>query len=756
MRRKSFAFAATLLCASAAHAQMATDSHRGEFSLGVSQTDSNTTSSKFLEYRDIPNGLFAPHFRFQGEKSALRYDIWGINVRQKDQAFKGFVENDTLRLEASYNQIPHSFGNEGKTLLENTSLGVWQMSDTLQRTFQTAIGAVPDANYNFLNALVTPSYAAANTVDLRLTRERGNVSLSFKPDPVDVKVTYFHERRVGSRSASGTAFGFSTVVELPEALHYLTQDFGADAALNRDWGSVRASAHYNWFENRAASFVWDNPFRATDAVDNPADGRMALPPENTAFTGSAGATIKFGKKSRLIADASFASWKQDQTPFIPYTANSAVVGINSNGTTFDPTVTSTLPAAQLAGKADVTSFNATFHSRPSALFFTVRYRYYDLANDTPQLSFPGYVSFDLSWKTTGRRSVPYGFTTNYLDAIVGYDFGNATVDVGYKGSSMDRTYRETEKTRQNGFVANLNYRGSGPVALRAGYEFAARDYDGVDMLLSEEASFITPGAPTNLLAIPNSPAYAATYSSMCGTGPLCNMRYDQAKKDTSRLFGFLDFSPGNGKTTVSLGYAYQDEDYKESKYGLTRAKFSTYNAEVNFDATDKATLYAFYSYEDIKNAQRGRQSGSTPSVNALDDWTSDTQDKVNSLGAGADFVLKPEKWWLKLVTRWQKVDGNNNIDAPPGGVPANNRASVGGVQDITAYDDTKIFAINGELKYQFAKAWSATLGGYFEDYQIRDANTQDLRNYAPSSFFLAYNDGDYKAAVGYIRVTYRW
>jgi len=102
------------------------------------------------------------------------------------------------------------------------------------------------------------------------------------------------------------------------------------------------------------------------------------------------------------------------------------------------------------------------------------------------------------------------------------------------------------------------------------------------------------------------------------------------------------------------------------------------------------------------------------------------------------------------------VDGNNDIGALPGGAPFNARTAVGGVLDIPLYDDTKLLTLSAELKYHLAKAWTVALGGFFEDYEIRDSNTAGLLNYVPGSFFLAYNDGDYKATVGYVRVTYRW
>jgi hypothetical protein len=43
-----------------------------------------------------------------------------------------------------------------------------------------------------------------------------------------------------------------------------------------------------------------------------------------------------------------------------------------------------------------------------------------------------------------------------------------------------------------------------------------------------------------------------------------------------------------------------------------------------------------------------------------------------------------------------------------------------------------------------------------EHYRIRDAQTQDVPNYVPGSFFLSADDGDYRGVVGYLRVTRTW
>jgi MtrB/PioB family decaheme-associated outer membrane protein len=753
------------------------DYNTGEVNLGAVQTDSDTLSSKFLEYRDIPNGITAPYFRFEGRKGDFKYDFRGQNVQQRDQRYGLFLEKDKLRLKGDYNQIPHRFGNNGRTLLEETSEGVWRMSDTLQRSFQTTLEATSprtQINYLFLNNLVSPSLASANRVDLRLQRERGNLAFSVKPnEDVDVRVTYFRERRVGDRAASGTAFGFGNVVELPETVYYLTQDVGADAQYAATWGVVRAGLRYNWFRNRVTTFAWDNPFRFTNSTDasaytapgagsigGPAFSVMALPPDSEAWTGSAGATFKLPSRTRLAVDAVLGRWTQNTTPFIAYTTNTSILGEDAAGGTFPGTDAGRLPAGRLDGDVNTTSLSASLSSRPAdKLSVTARFRSYELDNQTGRIAFPGYVRFDAVWEEIPRISVPYGYKNDRFDATVGYDFDPVTLEGGFRHTRFDRTFRETEQTRENAFSVAAVVRGGDWARLRASYERAERDYEGLEIELSEEASFQRPGAPANVLAIPppsENPAFAATYASLCGSGAVCNLRFDQAKKDSDRIGATLDLTPGDGKFGVNLGYVRTKDDYKETRYGLTEASFDSVSAQVDFTPTERASLWAFYNYEKMVNAQRGRQSGATVSANPLDDWTSDVADKADTFGVGGDFTLKPETWFLKVWGQYQKVDGLNDLFAAPGGAPAAARTAVGGVQDISLYDDTKLATVYGELKYQFAKAWALALGGFFEDYEIKDSNTKGLLNYVPGSFFLAAVDDDYQATAVFLRLTYNW
>jgi len=738
------------------------DYQHGEVELGALQRDASTISSKFLEYRDIPQGAVVPLIRFQGKKGDFRYDIWGRDITQRDQRLGLFADNGTFRLKGSYVGIPHSFGNGGNSLLRPTQENAYLLSDTLQQAFQTQLeaGLPGGVSYDSLLALVSPSLEAApSNIDLKLNRDRSSLAFSVSPKeaPYDIGITYQHERRSGTRAANGTSFGFSNVVETPEPLRYITQDLGVNLSFTGTWGVARASLHLNDFKNAFNTFTWDNPFRYYDStsgsaytapsnntIDGATQGLMALAPDNKAYTGSVGATLKLGDRTRLTADLAIGSWKQDETPLIPYTSNTAI--LTPEG---EEAATAPLPVSTLGGKIDTMSLNGLFTTRlTDDLTLTARFRRYDNDNKTPRVRFEeGYVRFDAVWEEFPRITVPYGFTNNLFDAKAVYNLGDVSLEAGYKYSKRDRTYRETENTTEKGFRFAADFRANEWVLVRGLFEKTRRDYDSYTTLS------LSCGAPAD-------PSCEDT--SFIEPEPVSNQttlrRSDLAQRDVKRFGGTIQLSPGD-KVGVFVSYMKNKEDYdqdpvpfelepgSESPLGLRNSDYATFNVEGDFTPSDRASFYAFYTREDIDQFLAGRQSGASLSFDPADGWTSAVADKVDSFGAGADFVLQPEKWDLNVFARWQKADGNNAFTAG---------ANRGTPEDIPLYDDTKLLHVRGQLQYHISPSWAAIAGAFYEDYKIEDAQTIGTLNYMPGSFFLATNNGDYDAWVAWLTLKYNW
>ena len=760
------------------------DFKQGEMTFGVLQKDFDTNSSKFLEYRDIPQGPVASYLNFVGKKGDLTYRVWGYDVTQKDQRLSARIGNGTVRFDASYLGIPHNFGNGGKSILSPTTDADWRLSGALQSYHQNAIAATPGAGvtYAYLSSLVAPSLAAAPAnIDLKLLRGRTTLGFTLRPKDsnLDIGVSYFHERRSGTRAANGTSFGFGNVVETPEPVRYVTQDFAVNASFKGKWGVARAAIRFNDFRNAFDKFTWDNPFRSTDGTDASAYqspgsaskngavfGVMALMPDNKAVTESVGTTLKFGTKTRLTADLAFGQWKQNEDPFIPWTTNTA---IRTPGGAL--ATTAALPAAKLDGKINTTSLSAFFTTKlTDELGLHARYRRYDHNNKTPRYELrEGYVRFDAVWEDIPRITVPYGYTNDILDAYATYGKGVFGVEAGWKHNKMKRTFRESEDTTENVFRVAADVRGDW-VTFRGIGEFGSRDYSGYDAVRAEEESFLPEPGVVSL------PANQTVLR-----------RPDQAKRDLTRVGGTVEVSPGSGKVTASASYFHTKFKYDQgvvpcedveafpgqsrfcpggvqAPLGLIDDKYDTFTAEVNFTPVERATVYAFYSYENGDILQDGRQSGATLNFNPADVWTSNITNKGNTFGAGADFTLVPEKWFLKLTARYQDIDGNNAVTLLPGystaiyGTNPLLTQCVGGSGPCTIpeFDDTTLTSVWGSLRYQFAKQWSAGAGVGYEDYQLKDAQTGNTLNYMPASFFLQADNRDYQSWVGYLSLNYKW
>jgi len=737
--------------------------HSGIVTLGGQATDLDHNSSKFTEYRGVPDGVVAPGFHLFGRTSELKYDFRGYTVQSDDQRYTLRADFKSARINADYLRLPHYFGNDGRSLLTDSGNGVFTLGSGLQQRYQTAITSVPRTavTFAFLNNLVTPDLATGQLTDLKLVRERARVDLDLtRGKPVEVRLSYFRENRTGDRAAAGASFGFGNVVELPEPVDYMTQDVAATATVDRSWGSVRGMLKYNWFANGTPVLSFANPFRSTDATDpsaytapgsgsvgGAAFGRVALPPDNAAFTGSVGATFKLPRKTRFIADVSYGRWTQNSTPFIAYTTNTAITSPLAAANV------NTLPTDRLDGKANVINQSYTLSSRPIRnLTLTARVRDYDFRNETPRVTLPGYVRFDGVWEDIGRISVPYGYRNDRADATASYDFGPVTLEAGYKYVAFHRKFRETEKTTENGVILAANLRPHDGIMLRGSFEHAQRGYTQYLAEESEDASFTNPGPPASLLNLPEEQG-----------GPVPG-RYDQAKKDFDRFTGLLQVAPVD-KVSVSVSYLYARENYNKfdpnqftadtDLYGLNRVKYDSLSVDLDFTPVERVNLYGFYGRENNKNWQRGRQSGATISLNPIDDWFSFVADKVDSFGGGAGFVLVPQKLNLSATGRYQKVNGNNDISAPVGGAPELAKRALGGPLGFTAYDDTRILTVSSELTYTLPKSWAVTAGGWYENYKIADANAAPL-NYLPGGLFLNANDGNYKGTVGYVRLSYRW
>ena len=725
-------------------AAASTDFETGELNFQVSARP-DVASSRFQEYRDVVNGVSLPAFRLFGSENNVRFDLRGQNVKQLDERYTGFIKTDFFAISADYNSIAHRIGNDGRTMLVQQSPGVWRMSPTLQQTFQNIWESTTNANRvftTFVAPLFTPSIVDGSNVDVQVVRERTDIVVDLARDqPFSAKVNYRREQRHGSGGLSSNYISYEN--ETPSVTEYLTQDVGFDGSVIRPWGSVHAGLHYNWFIDQVPSLVFDNPFRATDAlsatvgtgaaatgVGGPAEGRMINPPSNEAYLSAIGTTLKLAHHTRITADVNLGRLSQNE-PFFPYMTNTAVV------TPVLAAQTSSLPAQSLNGKMNTTSVVLAITSRPTEpLHLALRFRRYDLDNQTPRITFPGYASWDRTWNVGARINVPYGYTNSRLDASADYDVGKlVTLEGAYRRTTIDRTFRETEQTVENSVNAALIMHVADMANLRAMYERGSRDYSGLDLGRSEDASFGVP--PTGL--------------SANALGRDGSLRFDQSRRDSDRAGIIFDISPGS-MTSFAFTYLHNKDTYNDTVYGLQNSSYDTYTGEVTLTPGEQWNVSAYYTHEKNGSAQVNNGTSNFP---VIDNFTTLLNDSVDTAGVTGVVRLAP-KATLNLGGRYQNLVGTADFTTQANSTYQNARASIAGVQNIPNADNARIVRLDASVDCVLRPKVTLTLGAWYEDYKFSDVDSVGLQNIYPGAFFLALNDGSYTATVGYVRLTYRW
>lgn len=706
--------------------------------------DVDTNSSKFEEYRDVPEGIAGPDFRIFNRSDSVRILATGERIGEDDRRFDLSVEHRAIAVEAFFDQIPHRLGNDAKSVLTRTANDAWTINDLAQQSLQAAIAArraqsPASVNFAFLNTLVQPLLATPYVYDLGYDRLRAGLALQLFPEgSLDTRVTYIHEKRDGTRPA-GTSFGFGNVVETGEPIEYVSEEAGVSLELPLARGLVRGGVVMNQFTNRLQSYIFDNPFRATDSTDanayqapgsasinGPAFGRMSLAPDSDQLIVTVGGVYKLPAHSRITADVAWSQLSSDDS-LIPFTTNTAILTPGGVAAT-DPAA---LPVRTFAGEINTLRTTLSFNSRPVAgLGLNARLRYYDLDNESDRVRFEeGYVRFDSVWEDIPRITVPYGWTNTRLDLYGTYDVGMATLEAGFRHDGMERTFRETEETRENIFHLATDLRPFSWAVLRASYEFGEREFDHYDGAEAEHQSFLDPGPATNLPAL---------------------RRYDQAARDTSRIVSMLQVTPLDALALSANYVRYLDDYSDESTHGLLTWRNNSLTLEADYTPGARWNVFAYFTHDELSSFQRGRQSAGTPNPDPADDWTAHHIDKANTYGLGTNVSFIPDRLALRVSGSLQKVSGYNNLESPPGG------SIVGVAMDIPSIDDTSFLSLAAELTYAATSAWHFAFGAWHEDYEIFDLLSTGTRTYMPASFFLAPNDTDYRGSVLYVRTTWQF
>jgi MtrB/PioB family decaheme-associated outer membrane protein len=687
-------------------------------------THENSHSAKFQEYEDLSSGFHVPVLRLLGESAdgngtlALRVVDGG---RRDGRYTLDYGLADSWSALLDYNQIVHNLGNDARVLWAETSPGVFSIP-AAQRT--AVAGAI--ASGSSAAAALAPFLADARLTDLGVERDRARAQVIVGKDlPVTWTVELLNEKRTGSQEGSGS-FGFSSTNELPQPVNYESNDAGLGGAWRGKSANVNFGVKYSAFTDHIDSMVYDNPLVAPGAPG--AEGRNALPPDNSAGTAFVGGRATLGGGWWLNGNASYMDMRQNAT-LLPYSIN-PVTGIGFNGQSFDATNAANLPQQTADQKADSISANGTLGNNfGGGWHFLVRYRYYDYDNTSNPIAFPGYVSFNGGWTPTGRITAPFAEHNLDLGTELNWDVVSwGTLGLSFDHHTIGRRMSEVDDSSDNVGKLSFDARPNDRISLRASFEYGERSIDNYDYL-AELATFIDQD-PANASQLPALRKYLEAARQIDGF----NLQADYTIND---------------QVGVQLTANGTHDNYDDSSYGLINDQTQSYNAELDWTRPKQGTLYLYVSLETERTRQAERESaGAAVSTSTIDDWSVGLRDATDTVGLGWTGLLAP-RWRLSLNGELSRTYGTADFTATPGGAPLSGAPTRTSPANINNYDDSNLITTRVQLDYTVNRHVGVGLYYRYDNYNLNTFWLQGLTGnfFAGNSLLLNPNNGPYSGTV---------
>ena len=748
--------------------------------------------ARYQRYRDERDGVFSnltvnrsgSRYLFDGNASHIGYRDQKYNVNYLGPKVTFGFQWISLPLNYSYiTRTPFTTNGSTLTLDDNIQRAVQgptnATNDGTLVGVPCAPGAPPAACSNPTQAALakaTPSgyNAGANTFDLLHRRDTAIVGLNYAATrSVDIDAGFTTAKRNGTQPW-GASFAFNDAVEVPLPIDQRTNDVKVGASWSNAKSMFRVGWDGSWFTNAFESLVWDNPIRITDfnnglAPPNgpydpsgysngngPAQGRMALAPDNNMNVVSATGLYKLAGRSTLNGTLQFTSQNQDEA-LIPWTINSLIPGT--------PAVIAEFPhLAQLpraTAEAEAQGVNALLNlsARPyRRLNFTVRYRYNKRDVQTPVFDATEYVRFDAV-----PEEIEEGFSHQFdnsrhlFDANVSFSpTGLGTLRVGYGHEAVERHGRGFSDVGENILRLSWDTYSSRYVTVRGAFDYGRRRGEG----------FVEAESGND----EDEPVVGAG-----GTQPTLRY-YDEADRNRTRGSVIVTVMPRD-TFDVWVQFAGAKDEYQADDsvpvsrpgelFGLLESTSTSWNVGVSVHPTDVVSLGANYGRDSYGSFQRSRNANPPPDPTWTDptrDWNLDNDDKINTAGVYLDLLRAFRNTDIRFGYDFSDSD-NSFVHGGPRIVSltaANQFIPLPNVENTWQ-------RLSADVQYLFNTRVGVGVGYYFEKLDVVDFNTVDTNGpvgFAPGTddprldwlggLTLGYGNRPYTGNTVYVRALYRF
>jgi MtrB/PioB family decaheme-associated outer membrane protein len=696
----------------------------GELSIIGRLRNDDAKDSLFTQYQDpeAVSGDF--HVKYE-EQDRYFFRADGKNLGQDDVNlnFRG-GRYGKLKGNITYDEIPHRFAFDIKTLYSGVGSDVLTLDDGLQSNLQGLSGdsaAQADVLKNEFNK------AASGDPELKRKKLSGDLEL-VALDPFSIRAEFSREKQDGSRPFFGS-FSLSNTMEIFEPIDNETWSLKLITEYAKKSYLLNATYYYQHFNNNEDTLTFDNPFRLDDAVGEPAQGRIDLAPDNHYQNISiSGSYMELPFNTRVSANAAWG-WMRQEDDLPAFTTNAALTSpINYSDR-------SSLPESEADVKVNTSLYNVALNARPLN-FMRVKgnLRHYDYDNKTDKIEFPdGYVSTDAFPETPQLgvpiSTLPSSYRKTKADLNLGFDVWTKTrLNLDYTYNLTKRDNREVDKQTDNIYGGSMDTNPFHWGDLRASYHRTDTDIDDYDFDVYLESG-------QDLQQLPGL------------------RKYTQADVARDR-FQFMANVYPTEPLAFSGSFTYGKDDFHDSPFGLTDADYYSFSVDGDYTLTDRLSLNAFYIYEKYKNKQKaqGEFDEDGDGISSITDWNAEGEDRVDTFGGGITYAVMPARLDFDLSYSYSKVDGKIDFSIPDGSVT-----------DFDTVDDSTLQTLDAKLKYNIWRGYFVTLGYVWQKFDYDDYNKEGF-TFVPTDDAGNFNGAvladtlweDYDAHIIYTKLTYKF
>ena len=646
--------------------------------------------------------------RYNGLQTEGAYVVGDIDAREYSEDGRYWsLRGTNLGLESRYLRLEGGKQGRHKFFLE------WdELPNYMNNTVVTPFLGVGTDNLTLpsgftLSEPLTPQYP----FELETKRERVKAGAGFVAKQRWLfDIDFSHENKQGIDSIGGaTATAVTTQINrtvttslLPEPIDYDTNQVNAILTYAGDQLQVDLKYHASFFDNKYDSLTWQNPFPTSTLA-----GSLALAPDNEFHQVSLTGAYTLPYRSRITAVGSMGRMTQNQQ-FQDYTINSGIA-------------TTPLPTNSLNGEVWMLNGQLKLASQPiTKLRLNADLIYDERDNQTPVNTY-GYVMLD-GLARSGTQNNPYSYKKGRFNLDANYRFNAiSSLRGGYKYTAMQRSNFQAgrENTDENTLFA----------------KFKIKPHAIVDFELYGEASSRD----------------GSDFEQQGYQDPLMR-KYNLADRDRTKAGAQVNVM-ATDKLYFGLRGDYSEDDYTDTRIGLTEASQPSATFDVSWTPLADLTTYGYYTWEAIESSQKGNDVTSSlgpgTAVPTTGPWQADYDDEFNTVGIGGKWTGLG-KWDLGADVAYTKAVGQIKMNHEDPAI----------IEDQFPDTLSEMISLKLYTDYHYSKKLSYRLGYWYEEYVADNWAVDELEPYQPAvvsnTLLLGERTMDYEVRVFTVSATYRF